>query len=558
MRLRTQLLTSCLCLLCAAAGAAAPQANSPWAGAGLDLRVLEETLDPHRCSGADEEFVACISGVQGLLDGVGHHLHLLPASSLAELPGFRRVVARFGAALVVDNPNLRVNAEGNALGIIRKRTHRILAWSERVGPELRRDVDFAAIRDWLKAEVIEPGREAELVAAAVNGHLAARDAHARIVPAGTAAARPENRQGGNRGGRGGELVYSGIGAGVQPMVDAALVTSVVRDGPAAQAGLRVQDFILAIDGDNVSGLAAERLVERLRGPVGTRVALSVKRQDRVLTVDVARDAVTVRNVSAHGLIDRGWQLAYLRIDSFLSPTTCRDASRELARQLKPTLNGLILDLRDNSGGLIDQAACVADLFLPADQVVLEVRNLQDPESSEVVRTQRDARVQVPMVTLVNATTGSASEVLAGALQDHGRSLIVGERTFGKGTVQTLRPWKRSDSILEFFTTARYYRPSGVGVQLIGIEPDVEVRRGPEEDAVGAYVLREQDLFPTALPRETAIWRQPNPELTAALTACAEEGLAVHRLRRGETDHPLAVGQDALVCRLTVRLSPSES
>jgi carboxyl-terminal processing protease len=232
-----------------------------------------------------------------------------------------------------------------------------------------------------------------------------------------------------------------------------------------------------------------------------------------------------------------------------------EARRELERRLKPTLNGLILDLRDNAGGLIDQAVCVADLLLPKDEVVLEVKDVQDPQKVERIRTRNPERVRVPMVTLVNATTGSASEVLTGALQDHRRSLVVGELTFGKGTVQTVRPWQGSRQVMELFTAARYYRPSGAGVQLVGIEPDIGVSDPADAESDHHIVLRERDLFPTALPAEPEVWNHPDPALAARVRECTEEsGLAAHRQRRDARgsrafDYVLAVGQDTLVCSL---------
>lgn len=163
-----------------------------------------------------------------------------------------------------------------------------------------------------------------------------------------------------------------------------------------------------------------------------------------------------------------------------------------------------------------------------------------------------------MVTLVNAGTGSASEVLAGALQDHGRSLVVGELTFGKGTVQTVRPWRGSRTVVELYTASRYYRPSGVGVQLKGIEPDIEALDKPGRPDPHRVVLREGDLFPTALPQEPEVWRHRDPKLVQRLRRCARgQGLAEHRqdreMKPGQAgDYPLAVGQDALVCRLAER------
>ncbi len=230
----------------------------------------------------------------------------------------------------------------------------------------------------------------------------------------------------------------------------------------------------------------------------------------------------MKTVYASAFVDRGWKFGYLRIDSFLQANTCAAVRRGLRKILKPALNGIILDLRNNAGGLIDQAVCVADTFLPSGKVVLEARDVDKPTRSRRMRTRHGQLTGVPMVTLVNAATASASEVLAGALQDHGRSFVAGERTFGKGTVQTARPWKGSAAVLEMYTAARYYRPSGSGVQLVGIEPDLSALARPDSDSTERIVLREEDMFPTALPPEPEKWTQPRPESVAVLAACASD------------------------------------
>lgn len=280
-----------------------------------------------------------------------------------------------------------------------------------------------------------------------------------------------------------------------------------------------------------------------------------RRSGRAGTVDHSG----ISNTRATSFVDRGREFAYLRIDSFTSGGTCAEARREIGWLLKPSLDGLILDLRNNAGGLIDQAVCVADLFLPSGKLVLAMRDVDEQGHTRSIRTRYRQLTGVPLVTLVNPTTGSASEVLAGALQDHKRSFVVGERTFGKGTVQTARPWNGSDSILEFYTAARYYRPSGIGVQLVGIQPDLEVSEQPDPMANRRVVLREGDLFATALPPEPVPWKQPRKERVAAISACVtDEGLARARWKRGRkdgpvSDYPVYFARDTLTCMLQQRI-----
>jgi hypothetical protein len=378
-------------LLCATAPGATwsddEDATSPWRDTGIDLSFLREQVDNRNCSRSDRSFLSCIGAVQRVLDVHGGDLHLVPFAHLASSSGSARVVKRFGAAAAIEDLELRVRADGNALEAIRARTHRILRWRDRLDPGLRRGVDFTAIRRWLEGDIIEPAREATFAAAVIDGYLGVEDAHARITPASAVLGGRNGQRGGSPRRSNGALVYSGIGAGVQPMADAAMITSVLRGGPAAKAGLRAHDFVLAVDGRSVTGLSGEAIVERLRGRSGRQVALTLKRQEETFEAFIRRGVVTVKNVGASAFIDRGWQFAYLKIDSFLRPDTCRDVRLELNKQLKPTLNGLILDLRDNSGGLIDQAVCVADMFLPEGEVVLEVRNVNGNEKSESIRTR---------------------------------------------------------------------------------------------------------------------------------------------------------------------------
>lgn len=532
---------------------------SAWRGTGLDLTFLDKWLTNERCSSSKREFLSCIGATQAVLDVHGKELQVVPFLKHSESDSNAKLVGLFGTAAVVQDRSLRVNMPGNALEVIRARRHRIMHWHDWLRSNPRPYVDFSGIHAWLIAEIIDPKRVEEFALAAINGYLSIADAHARVAHNGGIEGGPDRQRGTYPKGSKNELVYTGIGAGIQPVVDAALVTSVVRGGPADKAGLQVHDFILTVNEQPVMGLTAEALVEKLRGQSGTKVMLGIKRQQEILEISIVRDAVAVKNVVSYGFVDRGWQFAYMKIDSFLDADTCSEVHHELKKQHKPTLNGIILDLRDNAGGLIDQAVCVADLFLPQEEIVVEIRDVRKPNRTERKLTRYDARVRDPMVTLVNATTGSASEVLVGALQDHNRSIVVGELTFGKGTVQTTRPWRGSSSILEFFTIARYYRPSGVGVQLVGIKPDIQTSKWTNTSLENRIVLREYDLFPTALSKESKVWEHPNPEAIAAIRECTDkEGLALRRLSHDKeqgrmTDLPLVIGQDALVCRLTRRI-----
>ena len=198
------------------------------------------------------------------------------------------------------------------------------------------------------------------------------------------------------------------------------------------------------------------------------------------------------------------------------------------QRLASDVDGLVLDLRDDMGGKIDQAACVADLLLEPRAPVLEIRSTRQEGHTDTLYSRQPAMTQVPVVTLVNAGMASASEALAGALQDHGRSLIVGERTFGKGTIQQIRPWNDSGSVMMFFTTARMFTPSGRTAQLVGIEPDLELLARPDDQPGRRTILREEDLFPTALATKSAQSGPVPSRFTAGMSACLEKTGQVKR------------------------------
>ena len=502
-----------------------PVRGSPWEGTGLDSSFVDKRVNTPSCYDHLRTFLSCVSSIQRLLEALDQDLRLIPSHALTREHGQSPVLKRVGGAAVVRERGRSFIDEGNALDVLRLRSRQILEWRGEYPGKSGDRINFSALMDWLREDVVASEREEDLAAAAINGYLVIEDAHARVAPAASIRGEVSDRQDRRRSSQGASSTYTGIGASVQSVGDAVILSGVLREGPAANAGLRVHDIVLAVDGELIAGLPPEAVVGRLRGPSGTEVTLVIKRQSELRSFIVTRSTVSVKNVYSATLVDRGWEFAYLRVDSFLSGDTCRDVRRAWRKLRKPALNGLILDLRNNAGGLIDQAVCVADFLLPSGQTVLEMREVEQQGTTRRIRTRHGQLIDVPMVTLVNATTGSASEVLAGALQDHGRSYVVGERTFGKGTVQTARPWNPSGSVVEFYTVARYHRPSGRSVQLIGIRPDVEAYEQPGPLPKGRVVLREGDLFPTALAPETE-WRHP-PRSKRAISqseCVADEGL----------------------------------
>jgi carboxyl-terminal processing protease len=252
------------------------------------------------------------------------------------------------------------------------------------------------------------------------------------------------------------------------------VVSPIDDTPASKAGIMANDIITNLDDEAVQGLTLNQAVEKMRGPVNTKIKLKIirKGQDNPLDVTLVRDNIRVRSVRARVESD---DIAYIRITTFNEQTT-EGLKREIAAQTAAIgadkVKGYIIDLRNNPGGLLEEAVTVSDAFLDRGEIV-STRGRNAEETQRRTAHQGDLTKGKPVVVLVNGGSASASEIVAGALQDHKRATILGTRSFGKGSVQTIIPLGSGNGALRL-TTARYYTPSGKSIQAKGIVPDIEI------------------------------------------------------------------------------------
>ena len=320
---------------------------------------------------------------------------------------------------------------------------------------------LAEVLDRVKREYVEPVSDRQLMDNAVRGMLAELDSHSRYLDR----AEYEEIRISTSG------AYSGIGLEVQMNEGRVGVVALIEGTPAERAGIRAGDVILSIDGEAVDQRNVSHTILRMRGPPGSRVLLTVARdgQPQPLTFDLERSNVEVRSVRFRAL-EAGY--GYVRIAQF-SDTTAKDLRLAVAQLNSDTadgLRGLVLDLRDNPGGVLDAAVEVADSFLDQGLIVTAIGRSRDATFHHEA-VPGDLLDGAPLVVLVNGGSASASEIVAGALQDHHRATIVGTRTFGKGSVQTVMPL--SDGRAIKLTTSRYFTPSGVSIQGQGITPDVE-------------------------------------------------------------------------------------
>ena len=339
---------------------------------------------------------------------------------------------------------------------------------------------FGDVFERVRSEYVEDVSDEQLIEAAVNGMLSALDPHSSYLS-------PKNFREMQTQTRG---EFGGLGIEVTMENGFVKVVSPIDDTPAFRAGLKSGDLITHLDGEPVQGLTLSEAVEKMRGKVGSDLRLTVQRESLdPFNVTVTRDIIKIRSVRSR---IEGGNIAYIRITSFSEQTTSgvEQAIQSLKKKAESKLAGIIIDLRNNPGGLLDQSVRVSDAFLNQGEIV-STRSRRPEESRRFNAKAGDITDGLPIVVMVNGGSASASEIVAGALQDHRRAIVLGTRTFGKGSVQTIIPLSGNGAIR--LTTARYYTPSGRSIQAKGIEPDIVVEQVKVEKIARPGLKREEDL-----------------------------------------------------------------
>lgn len=341
---------------------------------------------------------------------------------------------------------------------------------------------FVEILNRVQADYVEDVGDEALLESAIRGMLSGLDPHSAYLD-------PEEYK---------EITVStsgkfgGLGIEVQMQDGAVLVVAPIDDTPAARAGIQPGDLIVKIDDTPVKGMTLTEAVRQMRGEPGTDIELTVIRQgeSQPLLVDITRDVIRVRSVRSRMLEP---QYGYLRVSTFTGNTgkLLNEEIGKLLKENKGDLRGLVLDLRTNPGGVLNAAVDVSDAFLEKGTIV-SIKGRNGDNSRSFNARPGDRLNGAPLVVLVNEASASASEIVAGALQDHKRALLVGAKTFGKGSVQTIMPLPNQAAIK--LTTARYYTPDGRSIQAKGIDPDVTIDRVKvEKSDTGPKPIGESDL-----------------------------------------------------------------
>lgn len=348
---------------------------------------------------------------------------------------------------------------------------------------------FGEVMERAKTTYVEEVDDKKLIESAINGMLVSLDPHSSYLDAQSFKYMNEQTLG----------KFGGLGIEVTMEQGVVKVVSPIDDTPAARAGLKPGDYITNIDGENVVGMTLNDAVDKMRGKVGTKVKLTIRRLgEKPFDVTLKREEVKIQSVKTE-ILDG--DIAYIRITSFSGDTdqNVEKAIRKAKKKLKEKLKGVVIDVRNNPGGLLDQAVNVSDLFLNQGEIV-STRSRNEADTVRYSAQEGDIAENLPIVVLINDGSASASEILAGALQDHKRAIILGEKSFGKGSVQTVVPLGKYGAMR--LTTARYYTPSGRSIQATGIVPDVEVHPAKVEEIQDGFGLSEAE-YRNALKNENA-------------------------------------------------------
>jgi carboxyl-terminal processing protease len=325
---------------------------------------------------------------------------------------------------------------------------------------------FGDVFQRVQEQYVEEITDKELIESAISGMLQSLDPHSSYLS-------PESYKDMQVKTKG---TFGGLGIEITMEDGFVKVVSPIDDTPAANAGMKSGDLIIGIDGESIKGLTINEAVSKLRGPVKSKVTITVVREDKdPFEIEIIRDIIKIRSVK-HEIINN---IGYVRLTTFSDTTTSgmEKSVKEIKKELGDKFQGLILDLRNNPGGLLNQSISVTDSFLNQGEIV-STQGRKSDDTSRIFAKKGDIIDGKPLIVLINSGSASASEIVAGALKDHARAIIVGTRSFGKGSVQSIIPLAGNGAMR--LTTARYYTPSGVSIQAKGIEPDIKVEAGITE------------------------------------------------------------------------------
>lgn len=356
---------------------------------------------------------------------------------------------------------------------------------------------FGDVFEKVRKDYVEEVTDQKLVESALNGMLSSLDPHSGYLNDESFKDMQVQTKG----------EFGGLGIEVTMDSGWVKVVSPIDDTPAHKAGIKPGDYITHIDGTAVMGLSLNEAVDKMRGKPGTDIKLTIRRKSVPEALDITLTRAIIKIKPVRYEVKEEDKIGYIRINTFSEKTTesVKKAVKDITKELGDKPIGYIIDLRNNPGGLLDQAVAVSDLFLESGEIV-STRSRNPEDTMRFNAKPGDIAEGLPIVILINDGSASASEIVAGALQDHKRAVIAGMKSFGKGSVQTIIPIVNHGAIR--ITTARYYTPSGVSIQAKGIEPDIEIKPAKIEE-ISYNDIRSESELPKALSNDSQPKSKPS-------------------------------------------------
>ncbi len=421
-----------------------------WADTGLTSADLEQVLNEQNCMASQENFLGCVNAL----------------SSVAE---------RYQLALTTEG-KLRPLTSADVQSRLSEKME-LSQWQKNFEQPEIQSIQFVQIWEELQKKYVKANELSLVVALGLNGYMSiTKDPHSYLIPVKyyeEVLSNSLSRQ-------------VSLGMITRRSNDTLVIKKVIPQSPASRTGLRKGDVIVSVNGKTVASLLPSQLQEAFRLSKSQRLVLSVKRDTRLLHMDLFKQETVIPSVSSENL-QGARKVGLITIHRF-AKDTCEYVRKEVLDHMQQATQGLILDLRDNPGGQVEEAACVANLFLDKNILMFETRYLDPRMRPDYYRSKEEKLYKGPLAVLINSGSASASEIVAGVLKDQQRATLIGERTFGKGSFQDGRIWAKNPEIALFQTEGLYYFPSGWTPQLVGIQPDLEVAF----NNVGNQ--REEDLY----------------------------------------------------------------
>lgn len=528
-----------------------------WSGSGLSLEHIE--ISQKTCYQSAVAFRKCVAGLDVLARNLKPAAVIAVPAAMELQLSIKKVARKTLHGLSIAELNSSEAPKDEKLSM-RERSERYknrvlsrIAMETAYFKSTRRikSVNFEALFLELKKRLklnAEAQKNLSMIAGqAISEMMIIQDAHASIRPL----SQFEEQS------KAPDTIFYGVGVEIKIHAGAPQVMKIIPGGPSSKSELlKKGDVIAAVDGVQVQGMDLEKVVGLIRGDKDKVVNLEVLRKGEKVNAPIVRGPIEFKNVSSRTLKDLGSTYTYIKLGSFVDENGCDKIADEL--RAAEGSAGIIFDLRGNGGGLLDQSQCIGGLFV-GEKIIAGVKNLKTKQMEwlRALPTNKNwlvlQQTDLPVIVMIDAGSASASEILAGAIQDHRRGWVVGETSFGKATVQALRrDLRKGVRAIIGETTARFYQPSGRTNQQVGIQPDFEVPSKPNATEDEKYSPREGDLFPNALISESNPWVQTRPEEVTKINSCLQEGLAEKYFANlvkaeEEADFQLLKAQEILNC-----------